>query len=186
MLSRSTGAFAFLRRVLLYDLFALERRIMRIGIAFGSLLCVALAALPARGFCQFSPAPIGAASIPSGSLIQPPDLVRLLQSEKQAPLIFQVGSRMFFAEAHIRGSQYAGPGSQEAGLQLLENTVAKLPKNRSIVLYCGCCPWNHCPNVGPAYQRLRTLGFTRVQVLYMPSNFGDDWVSKGYPTDRSQ
>ena len=23
--------------------------------------------------------------------------------------------------------------------------------------------------------------FTNVQVLYLPNNFGDDWVSKGYP-----
>ncbi len=106
--------------------------------------------------------------------------------QKQQPLILQVGSRIFFTEAHIKGSQYAGAGSQPAGLQMLESTVAKQPKDRFIVLYCGCCPWNHCPNVGPAFERLRDLGFSRVKALYLPNNFGDDWVAKGYPTDRDQ
>ena len=45
-----------------------------------------------------------------------------------------------------------------------------LPKASFIVLYCGCCPWNHCPNVGPAFKQLRDLGFTNVKVLYMADN----------------
>ncbi len=59
--------------------------------------------------------------------------------------------------------------------------MASLPKDKQIVLYCGCCPWNRCPNVGPAYKRLHDLGFTNVKVLYIANNFGDDWVNKGYP-----
>jgi len=133
---------------------------------------------------QFSPAPIGATTIPSGSLIQVSELVRLLNSSAPQPLILQVGSRIFFAEAHIKSAQYAGPCSQPAGIKLLENTVASLPKDRFIVLYCGCCPWNRCPNVGPAFKRLNDLGFTNVKVLCLANNFGDDWVAKGYPTDR--
>ena len=118
--------------------------------------------------------------------MQATDLVHVLSSGKQQPLILQVGSRIFFAESHIKGSRYAGPGSQPNGLKLLQDTVATQPKDRSIVLYCGCCPWNHCPNVGPAFQRLRELGYSRVKVLYLPNNFGDDWVAKGYPTDGNQ
>ena len=86
-----------------------------------------------------------------------------------------------FDQAHIPGAVYAGPGSTPAGIQSLESVVASLPKDKSIVLYCGCCPWSRCPNVGPAYSRLHKLGFTRVKVLYMANNFGDDWVTKGYP-----
>ena len=100
--------------------------------------------------------------------------------------MLQVGSHVMYSQAHIPGSLYAGPGSQPAGLQLLESTVAKSPKNRFIVLYCGCCPWNHCPNVGPAYKRLRDLGFTNVKVLYLANNFGDDWVYKGYRVEQGQ
>jgi thiosulfate/3-mercaptopyruvate sulfurtransferase len=123
-----------------------------------------------------------ATSIPESRLIQPAALVQLLKGgEEEKPLILQVGSRVMFAQAHIPGSEYAGPGSQASGIQSLEDTVASLPKDKQIILYCGCCPWNRCPNVGPAYKRLRDLGFTNVKVLYIANNFGDDWVNKGYP-----
>jgi rhodanese-related sulfurtransferase len=123
-----------------------------------------------------------ATSVPESSLIQPEALVQLLKGgDAEKLLILQVGSRVMFAQAHIPGSDYAGPGSQAAGIQSLENTVASLPKDKQIVLYCGCCPWNRCPNIGPAYKRLHDLGFTNVKVLYIANNFGDDWVNKGYP-----
>ncbi len=156
------------------------------GIIIGLLSCAAFIAAPLGCFSQFSPAPVRASTIPLDHLIQAADLVRILGSGKQQPLVLQVGSRIFFDEAHIKGSQYAGAGSQPAGLQMLESTVAKQPKDRFIVLYCGCCPWNHCPNVGPAFVRLRDLGFSRVKVLYLPNNFGDNWAAMGYPTDRDQ
>ena len=139
-------------------------------------------ARPARA--QFSPgAPTSSAlSIPESRQIQPEELVQILKSSgKEKPLILQVGSRVMFGQAHIPGSEYAGPGSQESGIQSLETMVSSLPKKRHIILYCGCCPWNRCPNVGPAYKRLHDLGFTNVQVLYLAHNFGDDWVDKGYP-----
>ena len=121
-------------------------------------------------------------SIPDSRLMQPEALVQLLKGgEKEKPLILQVGSRVMYSQAHIPGSDYAGPGSQASGIQSLENTVASLPKDKQIILYCGCCPWNRCPNVGPAYKRLHDLGFTNVKVLYIANNFGDDWVNKGYP-----
>lgn len=144
------------------------------------LVCVVVPSVLA----QASPgAPSSSAlSIPQSQLLQPEDLVRILKSnEKEKPVILQVGSRVMFSQAHIPGSEYAGPGSQQSGIQSLEDTVSALPKNRHIILYCGCCPWNRCPNVGPAYKRLHDLGFTHVQVLYLANNFGDDWVNKGYP-----
>ena len=73
-----------------------------------------------------------ALSIPQAQLIQTGDLNRLLQSKASAqPLVLQVGSRILFDQAHIPGSIYAGPGSQPAGLQLLQGTVASVPKARS-------------------------------------------------------
>lgn len=126
-------------------------------------------------------------SIPQAQLIQAEALNALLQTKGTGkPLVLQVGSRIMFAEAHIAGSIYAGPGAQAAGLQLLESKVASTPKNKLIVIYCGCCPWNHCPNVGPAYKRLHDLGFTNVKALYMANNFGDDWVAKGYRVEKGQ
>ncbi len=138
------------------------------------------------GFLANTVAAQSATTIPDSKLIQPAQLNTLLISRDhgQLPLILQVGSHTFFAQAHITASQYAGPGSQPAGLDLLEKAVASLPKDKFIVIYCGCCPWNRCPNVGPASKHLTDLGYTNVKVLYMANNFGDDWVSKGYPTEK--
>lgn len=133
-------------------------------------------------------AALSATTIPETQLIEPEDLNTLLlgkvEAMKAQPFVIQVGSQVFFKQAHITGSVYAGPGSQPAGLALLEKTVASLPKEKFIVLYCGCCPWDRCPNVGPAFKRLQELGYTNVKVVHFPSNFGDDWVSKGYPTQK--
>jgi thiosulfate/3-mercaptopyruvate sulfurtransferase len=123
-----------------------------------------------------------AASIPAADLIQPADLAANLKSAPAPkPLILQVGFRTLYAQAHIPGSEYVGAAGEVAGLQLLRNRVAKLTKDTAIVIYCGCCPWSHCPNIAAAYDALHALGFTQVKVLYIADNFGDDWVSLGYP-----
>ena len=123
-----------------------------------------------------------ASAIPTARLIQPEDLVKLIQiPDKEKPLMIQVGSHVLFSQAHIPGSEYIGPASSEAGVQQLRKRVEPLPRTKLIVLYCGCCPWGHCPNVKPADDALHTMGFTNVKVLYIPDNFGTNWVDKGYP-----
>lgn len=157
-------------------------------------LPAAVAALVLLFSCRTSPAQEAptsghgsALSVPQAQLIQADALSRLLQAkEADQPLVLQVGSHVLFDQAHIPGSLYAGPGSQPAGLQLLQSTVARLSKKKFIVLYCGCCPWDRCPNVGPAYKQLHDMGFTNVKVLYLADNFGSGWVGKGYPVARTQ
>lgn len=127
-----------------------------------------------------------AVSVPPSQLINPEDLAKIIQTGKEKPLMLQVGSHVLYAQAHIPGSEYIGPGSNEAGLQQLRKRVGALPRGRSIVLYCGCCPWSHCPNVQPALEALRGMGFTKVKVLYIADNFGTNWVDKGYPTVRGE
>jgi thiosulfate/3-mercaptopyruvate sulfurtransferase len=122
-----------------------------------------------------------AASIPQSRQINPEDLVEILQSSKDKPLMIQVGSHVLYTQAHIPGSEYIGPASGEAGLQQLRKRVEWLPRTQFIVLYCGCCPWSHCPNVKPADDALQAMGFKKVKVLYIAENFGADWVAKGYP-----
>jgi hypothetical protein len=156
---------------------------------FHALLILVLAsAFSFRAHAQapVAPAPLSATTVPAAQLIQPADLVPFLGADDagKAPLVIQVGSQVFFKQAHIAGSVYAGPGSQPNGLALLEKTVAPMPKDKFIVIYCGCCPWNRCPNIGPAYKRLQDLGYSNVKVVYFANNFGDDWVSKGYPTQK--
>ena len=126
-------------------------------------------------------------SVPQSDQMQPAELAKMLKAGgAERPVVFQVGSLVMFQQAHIPNSGFAGPGSQANGLVLLKKMAAPLKKNQLIVLYCGCCPWNRCPNVGPAYKQLRDLGFTNVKVLYIANNFGDDWVSKGYPVEKGQ
>jgi thiosulfate/3-mercaptopyruvate sulfurtransferase len=122
-----------------------------------------------------------ATQIPPSRLINPAELVTLLQSSRVKPVLIQVGSHVLYSQAHIPGSEYIGPASSESGLEQLRMRVKSLPRNKLIVIYCGCCPWNHCPNVKPADDALQALGFTNVKALYIPNNFGVDWVEKGYP-----
>jgi len=125
-----------------------------------------------------------ATQIPASRLIYPAELVTLLQSSKVTPLLIQVGSHVLYSQAHIPGSEYIGPASSEGGLEQLRRRVNPLPRNKLIVIYCGCCPWNHCPNVKPADDALHAMGFTNVKVLYIAGNFGVDWVEKGYPVSK--
>lgn len=123
-----------------------------------------------------------ASLVPTSRLINPDELVKILQSSKgEKPLMIQVGSHVLYSQAHIPGSEYIGPANSEAGLQQLRRRVESLPRSKFILIYCGCCPWSHCPNVKPADDALRALGFTNVKVLYVANNFGADWVDKGYP-----
>jgi thiosulfate/3-mercaptopyruvate sulfurtransferase len=126
-----------------------------------------------------------ASSIPASDLINPDELVKILQSDKSdKPLMIQVGSHVLYTQAHVPGSEYIGPASSESGLQGLRNRVQPLPRDKFILLYCGCCPWSHCPNVKPADEALRALGFTNVKVLYIAQNFGVNWVDKGFPVTK--
>lgn len=130
-------------------------------------------------------APLCATEAPQ--LIQPAELNKILQGPaKQRPLIIQVGFRTLYEQAHVPGSEYVGAASSADGSKELRQRVERLPRNRFIVLYCGCCPWSHCPNVQPAYKELRSMGFRNVKVLYIESNFGADWVDKGFPVSKGQ
>ncbi|HEY2471744.1 MAG TPA: rhodanese-like domain-containing protein [Terracidiphilus sp.] len=143
-------------------------------------------ALP--GYAQFSDpaaAELSATTVPQAQLLQPAELAKMLNAHgSERPVMLQVGSFVMYQQAHIAGSGYAGPGSQTTGLQLLEKMAAHLAKDKLIVIYCGCCPWNHCPNIGPAYKKLHDLGFRNVKALYIAKNFGEDWVAKGYPSEK--
>ena len=115
-------------------------------------------------------------------LIQPDELARIVQSARGAkPLIFYVGYRVLYLQAHIPHSEYIGPASEAEGIQRLRKRVQGLPHTQAIVVYCGCCPWNRCPNVNPAYKELHAMGFSNVKLLYIADNFGKDWVDIGYP-----
>ena len=136
----------------------------------------------------YVPAAVGAApasSIPAAALIQPAELAAALQAGAASkPVVLQVGFRTLYDQAHIPGADYTGAAGEDQGLRGLRERVAKLQNDTAIVIYCGCCPWSHCPNIAAAFAVLRDLGFTKLKVLYIPNNFGSDWVDKGYPVEK--
>jgi thiosulfate/3-mercaptopyruvate sulfurtransferase len=126
-----------------------------------------------------------AETLPDSVLVQSEELNKLLQLPSgEKPLVLQIGFNVQYKQAHIPGALYAGPTSKDEGLQLLRKRLESVPRNRFIVLYCGCCPWDHCPNVKPGYDEIRKMGFTKIKVLHVASNFGTDWVDKGYSVEK--
>jgi thiosulfate/3-mercaptopyruvate sulfurtransferase len=145
-----------------------------------AFLCVPLGAYGQ----QASPTAVPAAA---PQRIEPEELAKIVgASSGEKPRILMVGPHSFYGEAHIPGSEFIGATKDEAGLEALRDHVKGWSKDQFIVLYCGCCPWNMCPNVRPAYQQLAELGFTHVKMLYIDKNFGTDWVKKGYPVEKGR
>ena len=100
--------------------------------------------------------------------------------------------RLLFMLAFLRLSRVAmflavsfhGTASKEEGLAELKKWLATLPRSANLVIYCGCCPFDRCPNIRPAYTAVHDLGFTHVRVLVLPTSFAADWVEKGYPIEK--
>jgi hypothetical protein len=150
--------------------------VVRWAVSIAVALCVITTAL--MGAAADRPAPWR----PS-ELLAPADLVKALQ-DGPAPRIVYVGFRALYRTGHIPGASYHGPASDAAGLADLREWARSLPRAKRLVIYCGCCPLDHCPNVGPAFAALRDMGFDDVRVLNLPTSFAADWVEKGYPVSR--
>ncbi len=128
-----------------------------------------------------------AAEVPASVQIEPDALAKMLQNARgEKPVVLHVGFKNFYDQAKIPGSDYAGPCSKPEGLALLRKRASSLQKKQLIVLYCGCCPWDKCPNIKPAYEALHALGFTNVKVVHIADNFGANWVDAGLPTTKAQ
>jgi hypothetical protein len=72
------------------------------------------------------------------------------------------------------------------GLADLRKWANALPRSADIVVYCGCCPLAHCPNIRPAFSALQKMGFTHLRVLLIPNDFAHDWVAAGYPVSKGK
>ena len=116
-------------------------------------------------------------------IMQATELAQALKKSAR-PLVFYVGPEMFYQQGHIPGAEFLGPAERPEGLKKLQVRAASLPRSSSIVIYCGCCPWSHCPNIHPAYNELKKMGFTHLRVLYLQTSFGTDWAEKGYPVQK--
>lgn len=109
-------------------------------------------------------------------LEQPADLAKEIKENKNLPVIINIGPG-----AIIPHSIDAGMASENGGIEKFTKIISKLDKKEKIVIYCGCCPFEHCPNVRPAIDVLKSKGFTNYYLLNLPKNVNTDWISKGYP-----
>lgn len=117
-------------------------------------------------------------------LLEPADLASVLRSASaKKPEIVCVAFPVLYRNKHIQHAIFAGPGSREVGIEALKKAVAGMAKDSDIVLYCGCCPMEKCPNLRPAYRTLKELGYKNVRVLNIPTNMHTDWFSKDYPSE---
>jgi len=114
-------------------------------------------------------------------LIQPSELANEINTKKDVPYIISVGPG-----AVIPNSVNAGMASEKEGLDKLKEQLNNLPKDQKIVIYCGCCPFEHCPNVRPAINVLKEMNFTNFYLLNIPNNIKKDWIDLGYPVEKSE
>ena len=128
---------------------------------------------------------VAAAATADIVLVQPKDLAQQLQGNGPKPAVFYVGYKTMFRK-RIPAAVFSGPGARTEGVASLKTAAADLPRDRDVVIYCGCCPYNECPNVKPAVAALKEMGFTHVRVLMIPTNFASDWIDQGYPIEQSK
>ena len=94
------------------------------------------------------------------------------------PVTFDIGSA-----GTIRMARKIGPVQDEANLAKFRKALKGIPKDQPVVVYCGCCPFETCPNIRPAFELLKAEGFTRPRLLNLPNNLKVDWIDQGYPIE---
>jgi thiosulfate/3-mercaptopyruvate sulfurtransferase len=115
-------------------------------------------------------------------LIAPAELARILNDPNELkPVIFSIGP-----SGTIKSAIELGPASDQKNLDKLKIWLTKLPKDGNIVIYCGCCPFEHCPNIRPAFKLLNERKFTNAKLLSLEHNLKADWIDKGYPMEEKK
>jgi rhodanese-related sulfurtransferase len=113
--------------------------------------------------------------------IEPKDLGAQFRAGAK-PAVAYVGFAVMYKK-HIPAAVFAGPAARAEGLATLRSAVAGIPRSRELIVYCGCCPWEMCPNIKPALEELKKMGFKNVKALMIETNFASDWIDAGYPVE---
>lgn len=122
---------------------------------------------------------------PSSETMPPAQLAKMLTDKyASVPTVVFVGFRSLYAGGHVPDASFHGTASTEQGLAELKAWAASLPRSTELVVYCGCCPMDKCPNIRPAYAALSSMSFKKVRVLVLPISFAADWADKRYPMQK--
>lgn len=112
-------------------------------------------------------------------LMDPADLAAILTNpQAPQPLVISVAPA-----AVIRNSVDIGPGEQSSNLQKLRSRLQNTSKEEAIVIYCGCCPFDKCPNIRPAFTLLNEMRFKNHRLLNITQNLKVNWIDRGYPVN---
>ena len=115
----------------------------------------------------------------ASQLKSPEELAKQIEGPAaEKPVIINVGP-----QAVIKGSLDAGAAHEHGNVANLKGLLAKQDKNKEVVLYCGCCPFEKCPNIRPAFTALKEQGFKNPRLLDIPKNIKTNWIDKGYPVN---
>jgi thiosulfate/3-mercaptopyruvate sulfurtransferase len=113
----------------------------------------------------------------ASQLLAPSDLATNLNDTKAThPILISVGEAGL-----IKGAIQIGAMTEIENVAKLKSLLNKTDKDLEVVVYCGCCPFEHCPNIRPAFELLTSLKFTKHKLLNLPHNIKVDWMDKGYP-----
>lgn len=125
--------------------------------------------------------PLGEEPWRPDQLMDPADLAQVLNdSSAYHTILLSIGPA-----AVIKNSIDIGAAHDKANLQKLKFELDKLSRESDVVIYCGCCPFNHCPNIRPAFGLMNEMKFTHHKLLNLPRNIKMDWIDKGYPVNEN-
>jgi thiosulfate/3-mercaptopyruvate sulfurtransferase len=111
-----------------------------------------------------------------GQLMAPSKLMESIKGNAPKPVIFNIG---FVND--IPGAINIGSINEKENLAKFDSYLKDLKKDTPIVIYCGCCPFDKCPNVRPAFSHLTDKGFTNHKLLNLPVSLKANWIDKGFP-----
>ncbi|MBE7168972.1 MAG: rhodanese-like domain-containing protein [Williamsia sp.] len=116
----------------------------------------------------------------SSQLLEPATLAfRIDQNQTDNLLILSVGPG-----AVIKGSVDIGPAHELENMEKLKDYLKNTSKDKEVVIYCGCCPFDKCPNIRPAFKVLQELGLKNAKLLNIAKNVKTDWLDKNYPVNQ--
>jgi hypothetical protein len=110
-------------------------------------------------------------------VLEPEALANILRNPKvQQPIIYNIGPM-----ENIKGAINIGPTKDKNNLAKLKQALSTVPKDKTVIIYCGCCPVRVCPNIRPAFELLKEMKFTKPRLLNLEHNLKTNWIDQGFP-----